>query len=57
MVYDGDSGVILGVHVTGPEATDLIGEACVLVSQKITLDRLEKVVHPHPTLNEIFGTH
>ena len=56
-VYDGDTGVILGVHVTGPEATDLIGEACVLVSQKITLDALDKVVHPHPTLNEIFGTH
>jgi len=57
MVYDGDTGRILGVHVTGPEATDLIGEACVLVSQKITLDALEKVVHPHPTLNEIFGLH
>lgn len=57
MVYDGDTGVILGVHVTGPEATDLIGEACVLVSQKITIEKLDKVVHPHPTLNEIFGTH
>lgn len=57
VVYDGDSGVILGVHLSGPEATDLIGEACVLVSQKITMDQLERVVHPHPTLNEIFGTH
>ncbi len=57
MVYDGDSGVILGVQVTGPEATDLIGEACVLVSQKITVEKLETVVHPHPTLNEIFGSH
>jgi dihydrolipoamide dehydrogenase len=56
-VYDAETGVILGVHVTGPEATDLIGEACVLVTQKITLDQLDKVVHPHPTLNEIFGTH
>ncbi len=56
-VYDGDSGVILGMHMTGPEATDLIGEACVLVSQKITLDALNKVIHPHPTLNEIFGIH
>ncbi len=57
MVYDGDTGRILGVHVTGPEATDLIGEACLLVSQKITMDQLDKVVHPHPTLNEIFGVH
>ena len=57
MVADGDSGKILGVHLAGPEATDLIGEACVLVSQGITLDQLEKVVHPHPTLNEIFENH
>ena len=57
MVYDGDSGRILGVHVTGPEATDLIGEACLLVSQRMTMDQLDKVVHPHPTLNEIFGAH
>ena len=56
-VYDGDSGRILGVHLVGPEATDLIGEACVLVTQGITMDQLSKVVHPHPTLNEIFGTH
>jgi dihydrolipoamide dehydrogenase len=57
MVYDGDSGRILGVHVTGPEATDLIGEACVLVSRKVTMDQLDQVLHPHPTLNEIFGSH
>ena len=56
-VYDGETGRILGVHMTGPGATDLIGEACVLVSQKMTLDSLEKVVHPHPTLNEIFSNH
>jgi len=56
-VYDGDTGRILGVHVVGPEATDLIGEACVLVSQGITIDALSKIVHPHPTLNEVFGFH
>jgi dihydrolipoyl dehydrogenase len=57
IVYDGDQGTILGVHMTGPEATDLIGEACLLVSRKITLEELEKVLHPHPTLNEIFSLH
>ncbi len=56
-VYDGDSGRILGVHLAGPEATDLIGEACVLVTQGVTMDQLSRVVHPHPTLNEIFGSH
>ena len=57
IVADGDTGRILGVHMAGPEATDLIGEACVLVSQKMTLEDLDKVVHPHPTLNEIFASH
>lgn len=57
MVVDGDSGKILGVHLVGPEATDLIGEACVLVTQGITVDTLEKVIHPHPTLTEIFEIH
>jgi len=56
-VYDGDSGRILGVHLAGPEATDLIGEACVLVTRGVTMEELSRVVHPHPTLNEIFGAH
>ncbi|HVM33502.1 MAG TPA: FAD-dependent oxidoreductase [bacterium] len=56
-VYDGDSGRILGVHLAGPEATDLIGEACVLVARGVTMEELSRVVHPHPTLNEIFGSH
>jgi dihydrolipoamide dehydrogenase len=56
-VYDGDTGRILGAHLVGPEATDLIGEACVLVAKKLTIEDLREVVHPHPTLNEIFGSH
>ncbi len=57
MVADTDTGRILGFQMAGPEATDLIGEACALVAQETTLDQLGKVVHPHPTLNEIFGGH
>ncbi len=57
IVYDGDSGRILGAHLAGPEATDLIGEACVLVTRGVTMEELSRVVHPHPTLNEIFSGH
>jgi dihydrolipoamide dehydrogenase len=57
MVCDGDTGLILGAQLIGPEATDLIGEACVLVTQKITVDQLDRILHPHPTLNEIFANH
>ena len=57
MICDGDTGLILGIQLVGPEATDLIGEACVLVNQKVTIDQLNRILHPHPTLNEIFSTH
>jgi dihydrolipoamide dehydrogenase len=57
MICNGDTGLILGVQLVGPEATDLIGEACVLVTQKVTVDQLNRILHPHPTLNEIFVTH
>ncbi len=57
MICDGDTGLILGVQLVGPEATNLIGEACVLVTQKVTVDQLGRILHPHPTLNEIFVIH
>ncbi len=57
ILSDGISGRILGVQLVGPEATDLIGEACLIISKGVTLGELERVVHPHPTLNEIFGLH
>jgi dihydrolipoamide dehydrogenase len=57
MICDGETGLILGVQLLGPEATDLIGEACVLVNQKVTVDQLDRILHPHPTLNEIFSIH
>jgi dihydrolipoamide dehydrogenase len=57
LVCDAKQGRILGVHLVGPEATDLIGEACVLVGKGMTLDELGKVLHPHPTLSEIFAGH
>jgi dihydrolipoamide dehydrogenase len=57
MICDGDTGLILGIQLVGPEATDLIGEACVLVTQKVTVDQLDRILHPHPTLNEIFAAH
>lgn len=57
VLYDGDSGKILGVQMAGPEATDLIGEACVLVARGMTVEDLKKTLHPHPTLAEAFYFH
>ena len=57
LVADAKTGRILGAHLVGPEATDLIGEACVLVGKGHTLEDLDGILHPHPTLNEIFAGH
>ncbi len=43
---------ILGVHILGPHATDLIGEACALLGLEATNEELGRIVHPHPTLTE-----
>lgn len=43
---------VLGVHIIGPHATDLISEACVALQLEATTEALAKTVHPHPTLPE-----
>jgi dihydrolipoamide dehydrogenase len=45
-------GEILGVHIVGPHATDLIAEACVAMKAEVTLDELVHTIHAHPTLAE-----
>lgn len=43
---------ILGIHIIGPRATDLISEACALIGLECTNEELGRIVHPHPTLGE-----
>ena len=51
----GDAGgKILGCHLLGPHASDLIQEITALMACGATLGRLESVIHPHPTLSEVF---
>ena len=47
-VYD----ELLGVHIIGPHATDLIAEACVALRLESTTEELIRTVHAHPTLSE-----
>lgn len=53
VIWDSGSGKILGVHLIGPHATDLIGEACLAVKTGCTMEDLAATVHAHPTLCEI----
>jgi dihydrolipoamide dehydrogenase len=43
---------VLGVHIVGPHATDLISEACLALRLEATTEEIAKTVHPHPTLPE-----
>ncbi|WP_041277486.1 dihydrolipoyl dehydrogenase [Desulfotalea psychrophila] len=48
-----EDGKILGIHIAGAHATDLLGEATLAVSNGITAKQLTKTIHAHPTLAEI----
>jgi dihydrolipoamide dehydrogenase len=48
-------GEILGVHIIGPHATDLIHEAVVSIQLENTVDELMRTIHAHPSLAEAIG--
>ncbi|MDQ1459457.1 MAG: dihydrolipoamide dehydrogenase [Actinomycetota bacterium] len=48
-------GAILGVHIAGPWATELIAEAYLTVNWEATPADVGLLIHAHPTLSELFG--
>jgi dihydrolipoamide dehydrogenase len=52
IVSEGEHGAILGLHVVGPHASDLVLEGTLAISLEATLDEIEHTIHPHPTLGE-----
>jgi len=48
-------GEILGVHIIGPSATDLIAEAVAAMESEATVETMMGAIHPHPTLSEAVG--
>jgi dihydrolipoamide dehydrogenase len=53
IVADAENGRILGVHIIGPHATDLIAEGALAVQTGRTMQELAETIHAHPTLAEI----
>jgi len=43
---------VLGVHIIGPHATELLAEACVAMSHEATAESLANTIHAHPTVSE-----
>ncbi len=52
IVAEAQYGEILGAHIIGPEATELIGEFVLAKTVEATALELKQAVHPHPTLSE-----
>jgi dihydrolipoamide dehydrogenase len=52
MVCEAGSGRVLGVHMLGPHATDLIAEGALAVQMGLSADELAWTTHAHPTLPE-----
>jgi len=52
VVSDAKYGEILGVHIIGPQATELIAEAVVAMELEGTVEELMFTIHAHPTLSE-----
>lgn len=43
---------VLGVHILGPRATDLIGECALAIGMEATVDEIYATIHAHPTVTE-----
>lgn len=55
VVVDADTDDVLGVHIIGPHATELIAEAGLARFLNASVQELHLSVHPHPTVSEVIG--
>jgi dihydrolipoamide dehydrogenase len=53
VIYRKDTGEVLGAHIIGLHAADLIQEAANAIAQKQSVTQLSQFVHTHPTLSEV----
>src|SRR5438105_10275170 len=52
VIADAGSGKLLGAHIIGPRAADLIAEATLAIQNGLTLEQIDMTIHAHPTLPE-----
>jgi dihydrolipoamide dehydrogenase len=55
VIADGTVGEILGVHIIGPEAFELISEAVTAMEAEATVESMMATIHAHPTIYEAIG--
>lgn len=52
IIADAKYGEVLGMHIIGPRATDMISEGALAIRLEATLDELTDTIHSHPTVSE-----
>ena len=52
IIADAKYEEVLGMHIIGPRATDLIAEGALAISDEMTLDEIIATIHSHPTVTE-----
>ena len=52
IVSDAENGAVLGMHIIGPRATDLIAEGALAIENRLTVNDLIATIHSHPTVTE-----
>ena len=52
IIADAKTNLVLGVHIVGPEASNLISEAALAIEMGAQLEDIALTIHPHPTLGE-----
>jgi len=55
VIADAKFGEILGVHIIGPHAYELVAEAVTAMEAEATVDSMMATIHAHPTLTEAVG--
>jgi dihydrolipoamide dehydrogenase len=52
VLVEDDMGELLGAHIVGAEATELIAEYTLAMRAELTVEDIHGTIHPHPTLSE-----
>ena len=55
MIIDSESEKVLGCHIIGPHAADLVQEVATCMTSDLTADAIASTIHAHPTLNEVIA--
>jgi dihydrolipoamide dehydrogenase len=54
VITDVRYGEVLGVHIVGPAAAEMINEAAALMAMEVTANEIAGIIHAHPTFSEAF---